>query len=87
MHLAALMQGRGEILALDVHEKRLEELRRRALRAGVSTVKTALATEEEIARREASADRLLLDVPCSGLGTLRRDPDAKWRLTPAFWIR
>lgn len=84
LHLAALMQGRGEILALDVHEKRLEELRRRALRAGVSTVKTALATEEEIARREASADRLLLDVPCSGLGTLRRDPDAKWRLTPAF---
>lgn len=84
LHLAALMQGRGEILALDVHEKRLEELRRRALRAGVSTVNTALATEEEIARREASADRLLLDVPCSGLGTLRRAPDAKWRLSPAF---
>ena len=87
LHLAALMQGRGEILALDVHEKRLEELRRRAFRAGVSTVKTALATDEEIARREASADRLLLDVPCSGLGTLRRAPDAKWRLSPAFLDR
>ncbi len=83
LHLAALMQNRGRIIAGDVHAWKLEELRRRATRAGVSLVETAVLTEDEAAFPVATADRVLLDVPCSGLGVLRRHPDTKWKLTPA----
>lgn len=84
LHLAALMRNKGKILALDVHDRRLEELRKRAARDGVDIVETRLIeSAKTIKRLEASADRLLLDVPCSGLGVLRRNPDAKWKLSDA----
>jgi 16S rRNA (cytosine967-C5)-methyltransferase len=84
LHLAALMQNRGRILALDTDDKKLAELRRRARRAGVSDiVESRQITSSKVIKRLAnSADRVLLDVPCSGLGTLRRNPDAKWKLSP-----
>lgn len=85
LHLAALMQGRGTLLAMDVYGKKLDELRRRARRAGVCNVETRLIESTKTVKRlEATADRLLLDVPCSGLGTLRRNPDAKWKLSLDF---
>ncbi|MDX2226672.1 MAG: RsmB/NOP family class I SAM-dependent RNA methyltransferase [Verrucomicrobiae bacterium] len=85
LHLAALMGGRGRIISLDVEEWKLEELRRRARRAGASNIEARLIEgAKSIKKLEASADRLLLDVPCSGLGVLRRNPDAKWKLDPAF---
>lgn len=85
LHLAALMENRGSIIALDTEEWKLEELRRRARRNGVHIVQTRLITgTKTIKRLHASADRLLLDVPCSGLGVLRRNPDAKWKLSPSF---
>lgn len=83
LHLAALMRNRGELLALDIAETKLQELRRRAAQAG-ATVNTAFATPDVFVRWQNRADRLLLDVPCTGLGTLRRQPDLKWRLTPDF---
>jgi 16S rRNA (cytosine967-C5)-methyltransferase len=84
LHIASLMQNKGSILAMDLEGKKLEELERRAHRAGVRIINTSIATKEIILKNKESADRLLLDVPCSGLGVLKRNPDAKWKLTPTF---
>ncbi len=87
LHLAALMQNKGEILAVDIHERKLEELEKRATRAGCKIIKPMLAeklTRHSQALLQSFADRILLDVPCSGLGVLRRKPDAKWSLTLKF---
>ncbi len=85
LHLATLMQNKGNLIALDTEERKLEELRKRARRAGIHTIETRVVeSTKAIKRLEKSADRLLLDVPCSGLGILRRNPDAKWKLSPAF---
>lgn len=81
LHLAALMKNKGRIIALDVHQWKLDELRRRAARNGADTIVTRLIEGSvTIKRLEGEADRLLLDVPCSGLGVLRRNPDTKWKL-------
>ena len=82
LHLSALMQNKGKIIALDVHTYKLEELRRRARRASAFNVEAREINKTSINRLRGSADRLLLDVPCSGLGVLKRNPDAKWRLKP-----
>jgi len=88
LHLAALMQGKGQILALDVEEYKLRELRRRARRAGAGTIETRPISSTKIIKRlHNSADALLLDAPCSGTGVLRRNPDAKWKLQPDFLAR
>lgn len=83
LHIAALMRNKGKVIALDVHANKLEELRRRASRAGVDIIETRLIDSTKVIKRlEKSADRVLLDVPCTGLGVLRRNPDTKWKLTP-----
>jgi 16S rRNA (cytosine967-C5)-methyltransferase len=85
LHLATLMQNKGRIISMDTEGWKLEELRRRARRNGVNIIETREITSTKIIKRlHDSADRLLLDVPCSGLGVLRRNPDAKWRLSPNF---
>jgi 16S rRNA (cytosine967-C5)-methyltransferase len=83
--LAASMGNRGRLLALDVNGKKLEELRRRARRAGLSTVAARQVAEGALPpeARPGAWDRVLVDAPCSGLGTLRRNPEARWRLQPA----
>lgn len=84
LHLAALMENRGSITALDLHSERLRMLRAEAGRLGVSIVETrtgdAAAPSEGLRQ---GFDRVLLDAPCSGLGTLRRNPEIRWRLLPA----
>lgn len=83
LHLAALMKNKGRVIALDVHDFKLKELRKRAARAGADVIETRLLEDTKtIKRLAAHADRVLLDVPCSGLGVLRRNPDAKWKLSP-----
>lgn len=85
LHIAALMKNKGRIIAMDVEQWKLEELQKRARRAGVSNLETRIIeSSKTIKRLENSADRLLLDVPCSGLGVLKRNPDAKWKLSPEF---
>ena len=85
LHLAALMQNKGSIISLDTEAWKLEELRRRTRRNGIHIVQTRpIESSKTIKRLHHSADRLLLDVPCSGLGVLRRNPDAKWKLSPEF---
>jgi 16S rRNA (cytosine967-C5)-methyltransferase len=84
--IGASMDGKGRLLALDTDGKKLEELRRRARRAGLTNV-TARPVEADgtVLPPEARAgawDRVLVDAPCSGLGTLRRNPEARWRLQP-----
>lgn len=82
LHIAALMRNKGKVIAMDVHAKKLEELRKRSARAGADIIETRLIDSTKVIKRlEKSADRVLLDVPCSGLGVLRRNPDTKWKLT------
>ncbi|HEY6105543.1 MAG TPA: methyltransferase domain-containing protein, partial [Anaeromyxobacteraceae bacterium] len=86
--LAMEMRNKGSLHALDVDADRLEEARRRARRAGVHNLRTrvvpAAGPEAEAAAADLAgkADLVLVDAPCSGLGTLRRKPDARWRLEP-----
>jgi 16S rRNA (cytosine967-C5)-methyltransferase len=86
--LAMEMHGKGSLFALDVDEGRLDEARRRARRAGVHNLRARIipasgaAAEEAVADLDGQAERVFIDAPCSGLGTLRRKPDARWRLRP-----
>ncbi len=85
LHLAALMENKGKIIAMDVEQWKLDELQKRAKRASAQNVETRLIDSNKVIKRlEASADRLLLDVPCSGLGVLKRNPDAKWKMQLDF---
>jgi 16S rRNA (cytosine967-C5)-methyltransferase len=80
--LAMLMRGTGRIYAMDVSARRLAELAPRAARAGVTNVHPLVLAGEGDARAKRLAgklDRVLVDAPCSGFGTLRRNPDLKWR--------
>lgn len=87
LQIASLGGNDGVIHALDVDARKLDELRHRARRARASCIRTAPILDDTIKGFAGKADRLLLDVPCSGLGTLRRQPDLKWRLKPAEFER
>ncbi|WP_413288353.1 SAM-dependent methyltransferase [Bdellovibrio sp. HCB337] len=82
LHMSSLMKNKGRIIAMDIHEWKLHELKLRARRNGVDIIETRLIDSNKVVKRMAEqADRLLLDVPCSGSGVLRRNPDTKWKLT------
>jgi 16S rRNA (cytosine967-C5)-methyltransferase len=83
LHIAALMKNKGKLVSMDISEWKLKELRTRASRNGVDVIETRVIDSSKIIKRmEKTADRVLLDVPCSGLGVLRRNPDTKWKLKP-----
>ncbi len=85
LHLSALMENKGRIISMDVTEWKLDELKKRARRAGAGNIETrVIEGSKTIKRLENTADRLLLDVPCSGLGVIKRNPDAKWKLDVDF---
>lgn len=81
--LADAMLGRGQVFAYDVSVKKLDSLRKRAVRAGLSNIKAVPVTEgaeEQVVKKfHGTADRVLVDAPCTGWGVLRRNPDLKWR--------
>lgn len=83
--LGALMKSTGRLYAFDVAEKRLSRLKPRLARSGLSNVHPAVISgesDQRIRRLAGKIDRVLVDAPCSGLGTLRRNPDLKWRQSP-----
>lgn len=83
--LGAIMHNRGRLYAFDVSAARLKKLQPRLARSGLSNVHPqTIANENDlrVKRLTGKADRVLVDAPCSGLGTLRRNPDLKWRQSP-----
>ena len=85
LHLAALMENKGQLIATDIYANKLKELKRRARRAGAHNIEPrAIDSSKVIKKLYGSADRVLIDAPCSGLGVLSRNPDAKWKLQPEF---
>lgn len=81
--LAALMKNQGRVVATDVRKAKLQDLKKRASRAGIHNIFPAdMERLGETREMRRGADRVLVDAPCSGSGTLARNPDAKWRLTP-----
>ena len=88
LHLAALMENKGQIIALDIYANKLKELKRRAKRAGAHNIDSRYIENSKVVKKlYNSADRVLIDAPCTGLGVLRRNPDAKWKLSPEFIAR
>jgi 16S rRNA (cytosine967-C5)-methyltransferase len=81
LHLASLMGNKGKIKALDIRSRQLRELDKRAKRNGATIIQSQKVSDEVIEGYQNKADRVLLDVPCTGLGTLKRKPDGKWKLT------
>ncbi|MDR1031714.1 MAG: RsmB/NOP family class I SAM-dependent RNA methyltransferase [Holosporales bacterium] len=80
--LAAMMENKGSLYALDVSQNKLNEAKKRLSRAGVSNARVLVPDAKWLKRHEGFADVVLVDAPCSGSGTWRRNPDRKWRLTP-----
>jgi len=82
LHIGALMANTGTVYAFDVLAKRLDRLKPRLRRAGLNNVRMVAISHERdarVQRLEGKIDRVLVDAPCSGTGTLRRNPDIKWR--------
>ncbi len=85
LHIAAIMKNKGQIIAMDIYPNKLKSLKVRARRNGVHNIETRLIENEKIIKKlDRNADRVLIDAPCSGLGVLRRNPDAKWKLSLKF---
>lgn len=85
LHLASYMENKGQLIALDIYESKLKKLKVRARRNGVHNMETRVIDSTKVIKKlHNSADRLLLDAPCSGLGVIKRNPDSKWKLEPEF---
>lgn len=84
LHLADIMQNKGQIVAMDVEVSKLNELQNRVLRNKVSIISSELVNNAALDKYKEKADYLLLDVPCSGLGVIKRNPDSKEKLTLDF---
>jgi 16S rRNA (cytosine967-C5)-methyltransferase len=83
--IGAIMRNTGRLYAFDVSEKRLTKLKPRLARSGLSNVHPVVIAHErdaKVKRLAGKIDRVLVDAPCSGMGTLRRNPDVKWRQQP-----
>ncbi|TMM53717.1 RNA methyltransferase [Maribacter algarum] len=85
LHLAALMENKGQLVAMDIYGSKLKELKRRARRNAAHNIETREITSTKVFKKlYGSADRVLVDAPCTGLGVLRRNPDSKWKMQPEF---
>jgi 16S rRNA (cytosine967-C5)-methyltransferase len=85
LHIAALMENKGQLIAMDIYENKLKELKRRAKRNGAFNIEPRVIDSTKVIKKlYGKADRILIDAPCTGLGVLRRNPDAKWKLQPEF---
>ncbi len=85
LHLSALMQNKGQIIAMDIYESKLRKLKVRAKRNKAHNIDLREINSTKIIKKlHNKADRVLIDAPCSGIGVLRRNPDSKWKLQPEF---
>ncbi len=85
LHMASLMQNKGQLIAMDLYESKLKQLKLRAKRNGAFNIEYKIIDSAKVIKKLAEkADRVLIDAPCSGLGVLKRNPDAKWKLQPEF---
>ncbi|GEL12251.1 16S rRNA (cytosine967-C5)-methyltransferase [Flavobacterium glycines] len=85
LHIASLMENKGQLIAMDLYESKLKQLKLRAKRNSVFNIEyRVIDTTKVIKKLHEKADRVLIDAPCSGLGVLKRNPDAKWKLQPEF---
>ena len=88
LHIAALMDNKGQLISMDIYDKKLQELKRRARRSGAFNIETRLIDSTKVIKKlHEKADKVLIDVPCSGIGVLKRNPDSKWKLQPEFLDR
>ncbi len=85
LHIATLMENKGQLIAMDIFENKLNELKRRARRNDIFNIETRVIDSTKVIKKlMEKADKVLIDAPCSGLGVLRRNPDTKWKLQPEF---
>ncbi|WP_439131370.1 RsmB/NOP family class I SAM-dependent RNA methyltransferase [Polaribacter sp.] len=85
LHLSALMENKGQIIAMDIYESKLKKLKVRARRNKAHNIDLrVIDSTKPIKKLYNKADRVLIDAPCSGLGVIRRNPDSKWKLQPEF---
>ena len=82
-HIAELMNNNGRILAVDIHEHKIKQIKSNAIRLGIKIIEPLLVDARKIGNKfKGKADRVLVDAPCSGLGVLRRKADLRWKKTP-----
>ncbi len=87
-HLAQLMQDQGRLVATDLNQRKVRKIEQNAVRLGIGCLQVEVADALQAGYQQGRQfDRILLDAPCSGLGVIRRNPEAKWRLQPADFIR
>jgi 16S rRNA (cytosine967-C5)-methyltransferase len=87
LHLASLMENKGQLIAMDLYESKLKQLKLRAKRNGAFNIEYKIIDSTKVIKKlQEKADRVLIDAPCSGLGVLKRNPDAKWKLQPEFIV-
>ncbi|WP_125720147.1 RsmB/NOP family class I SAM-dependent RNA methyltransferase [Flavobacterium ustbae] len=85
LHMASLMENKGQLIAMDLYESKLKQLKLRAKRNGAFNIEYRIIDSTKVIKKlHEKADRVLIDAPCSGLGVLKRNPDSKWKLQPEF---
>ena len=85
LHIASLMENKGKLIAMDLYESKLKQLKLRAKRNSAFNIEYRIIDSNKVIKKlHEKADRVLIDAPCSGLGVLKRNPDAKWKLQPEF---
>ena len=85
LHIATMMENKGQVIAMDIYGNKLNELKRRARRNDIFNIETRMIDSTKVIKKLIEkADKVLIDAPCSGLGVLKRNPDAKWKLQPEF---
>ncbi|MBK0368951.1 RsmB/NOP family class I SAM-dependent RNA methyltransferase [Flavobacterium agrisoli] len=85
LHIASLMENKGQLIAMDLYESKLKQLKLRAKRNSAFNIEYRIIDSTKVIKKlHEKADRVLIDAPCSGLGVLKRNPDSKWKLQPEF---
>lgn len=85
LHMASLMENKGQLIAMDLYESKLKQLKLRARRNSAFNIEYRIIDSTKVIKKlHEKADRVLIDAPCSGLGVLKRNPDSKWKLQPEF---